>query len=95
MNTLTRRNFVKAGTSSAICMPSLLQGKESAKLNHPRGKAEHVISIWLGGGMGQIDTLIPKEKETPKRKFRALTIMQLILLSRAYSSVNIYQRLLH
>ena len=68
MNTLTRRNFVKAGTSSAICMPSLLQGKESATLNHPRGKAEHVISIWLGGGMGQIDTFDPKRKGDPKEK---------------------------
>ncbi len=24
-----------------------------------RGTAEHVISIWLGGGMGQIDTFDP------------------------------------
>ena len=68
MKMLTRRNFVKAGTSSAICMPSLLQGKESAKLNHPMGKAEHVISIWLGGGMGQIDTFDPKRKGDPKEK---------------------------
>jgi len=68
MNILTRRNFVKAGTSSAICMPSLLQGKESAKINHPMGKAEHVISIWLGGGMGQIDTFDPKRKGDPKEK---------------------------
>ena len=68
MKILTRRNFVKAGTSSAICMPSLLQGKESAKLNHPMGKAEHVISIWLGGGMGQIDTFDPKRKGDPKEK---------------------------
>ena len=68
MKTLTRRNFVKAGTSGAICMPSLLQGKESAKLNHPMGKAEHVISIWLGGGMGQIDTFDPKRKGDPKEK---------------------------
>ena len=49
-------------------MPSLLQGKESAKLNHPMGKAEHVISIWLGGGMGQIDTFDPKRKGDPKEK---------------------------
>ena len=68
MKILTRRNFVKAGTSGAICMPSLLQGKESAKLNHPMGKAEHVISIWLGGGMGQIDTFDPKRKGDPKEK---------------------------
>ena len=68
MKILTRRNFVKAGTSSAICMPSILRGKESAKLNHPMGKAEHVISIWLGGGMGQIDTFDPKRKGDPKEK---------------------------
>tara|TARA_B100000035_G_scaffold83925_2_gene70488 strand:- start:713 stop:1942 length:1230 start_codon:yes stop_codon:yes gene_type:complete len=49
-------------------MPSLLQGKESAKINHPMGKAEHVISIWLGGGMGQIDTFDPKRKGDPKEK---------------------------
>ncbi len=33
-----------------------------------RGKAEHVISIWLGGGMGQIDTFDPKRKGDPKAK---------------------------
>ena len=27
----------------------------------PKGKAEHCIFIWLGGGMGQIDTLDPKD----------------------------------
>ena len=32
------------------------------------GKAEHVISIWLGGGMGQIDTFDPKRKGDPKEK---------------------------
>lgn len=32
----------------------------------PRGEAEHVISIWLGGGMGQIDTFDPKAKGDPK-----------------------------
>jgi len=33
-----------------------------------KGKAEHVISIWLGGGMGQIDTFDPKRKGDPKKK---------------------------
>jgi hypothetical protein len=32
------------------------------------GKAEHVISIWLGGGMGQIDTFDPKRRGDPKAK---------------------------
>ena len=68
MNKLTRRNFVKAGTLSTTCIPSLVQAKELAKPIHPMGKAEHVISIWLGGGMGQIDTFDPKRKGDPKEK---------------------------
>ncbi len=40
-------------------------GDPPAKL---RGNAEHVISIWLGGGMGQIDTFDPKPKGDPKAK---------------------------
>ncbi|WP_390621719.1 DUF1501 domain-containing protein [Roseiconus nitratireducens] len=32
------------------------------------GQAEHVISIWLGGGMGQIDTFDPKRRGDPKAK---------------------------
>src|SRR5690606_9823734 len=31
-------------------------------------RAEHVISIWLGGGMGQIDTFDPKRRGDPKKK---------------------------
>ncbi len=31
-----------------------------------RGKAEHVISIWLGGGMAQTDTFDPKRVGDPK-----------------------------
>nr|WP_231691228.1 DUF1501 domain-containing protein [Aureliella helgolandensis] len=33
-----------------------------------KGQAEHVISIWLGGGMGAIDTFDPKRKGDPKTK---------------------------
>ncbi len=33
-----------------------------------KGKADHVISIWLGGGMGQIDTFDPKKKGDPQTK---------------------------
>ena len=95
MNTLTRRNFVKAATSSPICMPALIQAKGFAKPVHPIGKAEHVISIWLGGGMGQLIPLIRREKETQKRKFRVPTMMRLILLYLAYNYANIYQGLLH
>src|SRR5690606_12759083 len=32
----------------------------------PRGKAEHCIFLWLGGGMAQIDTFDPKKRGDPK-----------------------------
>ena len=33
-----------------------------------KGKAEHVISIWLGGGMAQTDTFDPKRRGDPQAK---------------------------
>lgn len=43
-------------------------GKSSEAVNRLRGKAEYVVSIWLGGGMGQIDTFDPKRRGDPKAK---------------------------
>jgi hypothetical protein len=34
----------------------------------PRGKAEHCIFIWLGGGMSQIDTFDPKKRGSSKTR---------------------------
>ena len=34
----------------------------------PAGKAEHVIFIWLGGGMAQIDTFDPKRRGDPSTR---------------------------
>ncbi len=63
---ITRRSVLQsAGTALAIAgMP--LRGFA----NEPtiKGQAEHVVSIWLGGGMGQIDTFDPKAKGDPKAK---------------------------
>lgn len=67
MNRLTRRNFVKTGSLTGLCLPSITRAKQIASGN-PLGKTEHVISIWLGGGMGQIDTFDPKQKGDPKEK---------------------------
>ncbi|HND54682.1 MAG TPA: DUF1501 domain-containing protein [Pirellulaceae bacterium] len=47
------------------------QTRQEAVAAVKRGKAEHCIFIWLGGGMAQIDTFDPKSrgdaKSTPKR----------------------------
>ncbi|MCA9093578.1 MAG: DUF1501 domain-containing protein, partial [Planctomycetaceae bacterium] len=65
---LTRRDCLAAGTTLAA--GSLLTGKLPGEVVTPlvQGRAEHVISIWLGGGMGQIDSFDPKRKGDPKQK---------------------------
>src|SRR5690606_23458315 len=38
------------------------------RIKLPKGKAEHCIYVWLGGGNGQIDTFDPKAKGDPVKK---------------------------
>jgi hypothetical protein len=65
MDAVSRREFLAAAAGTALA-PALLR---AAPANAPlKGKAEHVISIWLGGGMGQIDTFDPKRRGDPQRK---------------------------
>lgn len=64
---MKRRDFLAAVAAAATTssLPDRLRGGEE-----PRslgGKAEHVISIWLGGGMGQIDTFDPKRRGDPRK----------------------------
>lgn len=61
---INRRDLL--ATSAAAFATSGLVTAHAAK--PIRGKAEHVISIWLGGGMGQIDTFDPKRKGDPKER---------------------------
>lgn len=65
---MDRRHFLGTGLSMAggLAFPQTVQAEATANLI--RGKAEHVISIWLGGGMGQIDTFDPKQLGDPKTK---------------------------
>jgi hypothetical protein len=61
-----RRTALQIGSAA-------LAGAALPRLTHAdapllRGKAEHVISIWLGGGMGQIDTFDPKRRGDPEKK---------------------------
>ncbi len=63
---ISRRRFLEASAFGAgsLLLPNSLRGESVSPLI--RGKAEHVISIWLGGGMAQIDTFDPKGKGDPK-----------------------------
>lgn len=56
---MKRRRFLQT-TALAPLAASLTTGRAASNL--PKGQAEHCIFIWLGGGMGQIDTLDPKAK---------------------------------
>lgn len=65
---LNRRQCIAGAAAAAgsLALPRPLRaGKPQAEI---RGTAEHVISIWLGGGMGQIDTFDPKRKGDPRNK---------------------------
>lgn len=59
---LTRRGFMAGTTSAALASRAL------ATSVAPRGRAEHCIFIWLGGGACQIDTWDPKVKGDAKAK---------------------------
>ncbi len=65
---LSRRHFLGAAATAAgsLAMPLALHAESGSAAI--RGKAEHVISIWLGGGMGQIDTFDPKGKGDSQAK---------------------------
>jgi hypothetical protein len=65
---ITRRECLAAGAALAcgLATGKIARTETSAALL--QGKAEHVISIWLGGGMGQIDTFDPKQKGDPQQK---------------------------
>lgn len=59
---MLRREFL-ATTASTAMLAALPPMVRAAPLLH--GQAEHVISIWLGGGMGAIDTFDPKRRGDP------------------------------
>ena len=63
--TIHRRQFL-AATAAGAFTSSMVRAMPEAPLL--KGKAEHVISIWLGGGMGQIDTFDPKRQGDPQKK---------------------------
>ena len=60
-----RRKFIATGTTLAT-VAALNQSAHAEPLL--KGRAEHVVSIWLGGGMGALDTFDPKRVGDPKAK---------------------------
>src|SRR5262245_13776701 len=60
----SRREFL-AGAAATAALAAAGDARGAAEV---RGKAEHCILIWLGGGAGQIDTWDPKQLGDPKAK---------------------------
>jgi uncharacterized protein (DUF1501 family) len=68
---MDRRTFLTA----LGLAPFAAQLPGATTLHAPKGKAEHCIFIWLGGGMGQIDTFDPKavgDNQATKKKAGSL-----------------------
>jgi hypothetical protein len=67
---MNRRHFLQstAAFAATSAFGNQIVSSPSSML---KGKAEHCIFIWLGGGMGQVDTLDPKDlgdnKANPKK----------------------------
>jgi len=68
MTSINRRQCLALGAAAGcgLALPPLGRAHGDSPLI--RGKAEHVISIWLGGGMGQIDSFDPKRRGDPKKR---------------------------
>ncbi len=66
---MNRRNFLKTSLLGSLAAGTQTYANPLASF--PKGKAEHCIFIWLGGGMAQIDTFDPKAmgdaKADPKK----------------------------
>jgi len=63
---MNRRKFLRQSALLAAGATPLAASANSPAIIAPKGKAEHCIFIWLGGGMSQIDTFDPKEKGDSK-----------------------------
>jgi len=63
---MNRRRFLETAATAAAA--AAIAPREASADPLIRGKAEHVIMIWLGGGMGAIDTFDPKRRGDPASK---------------------------
>jgi hypothetical protein len=62
---MNRRHFLQTSAAAGLSLQA------STTAHPPKGKAEHCILIWLGGGMSQIDTFDPKKPGSSKKPFVA------------------------
>lgn len=64
---MKRRTFLQqTGAVAGTTLAGRSLFASPAAANVPKGNAEHVIFLWLGGGMAQIDTFDPKRRGNSK-----------------------------
>ena len=63
MTPMKRRRFLQTAAAAPLAVTGL---RASNIVAMPKGKAEHCIFIWLGGGMAHMDTFDPKALGDPK-----------------------------
>src|SRR5439155_17641619 len=69
----SRRRFLRragqagCGLAALSLSDSLFAAKKKEEIDYPKGKAEHCIFIWLGGGAAHVDTWDPKRKGDGKK----------------------------
>ena len=61
---MNRRHFLQSSLATTAGLSALPAADRVSQM--PKGKAGHVIFIWLGGGMAQIDTFDPKKRGDSK-----------------------------
>lgn len=74
MQPMNRRQFIQRASAAGLMVagasalgPNLLAA-DGAKKVFPKGKAEHCIMLWLGGGPAHMDTWDPKRLGDPVKK---------------------------
>src|SRR3954468_16399255 len=73
--TFSRREFVSRSSKAAVGLSTLvtmggsplLGAHKKEEIEYPRGKAEHCIFVWLGGGAAHVDTWDIKRKGDGKK----------------------------
>lgn len=78
-NALSRRAFLKSAAGAGLAgtlWPGLVRAEETPALPLPKGRAEHCVFIWLGGGASHVDMWDPKRlgdgKKVPGSAYPAI-----------------------
>ena len=69
MPLIHRRSFLQSTAAAGAALGlGAWPSRGLAKAPYPKGKAEHCIMLWLGGGAAQTDTWDPKRLGNPRRR---------------------------